>query len=87
VLGPTVFAALRETQPDDAGEVQLTDALRRVLAQGERVVAVRLAAGERRHDIGTIEGYCSVFLSYALRDGRFGSALRAQAAALLQRDG
>jgi UTP--glucose-1-phosphate uridylyltransferase len=83
VLGPSVFAQLRQTEADASGEVQLTDALRRVISAGERVVAVPLAEGERRHDIGTIEGYCSVFLEHALTDPRFGSALRARAAALL----
>ncbi len=87
VLGPSVFAALRALTPDRSGEVQLTDALRAVIARGERVVAVPLAAGERRHDIGTVAGYCAVFLEYALTDPRFGSALRARAAALLDGDG
>ncbi len=82
VLGPSVFAELRAVVPDDSGEVQLTDALRAVIRRGERVVAVPLSGGEQRHDIGTIEGYCSVFLQYALTDPRFGSALRARAAAL-----
>jgi UTP--glucose-1-phosphate uridylyltransferase len=83
VLGPSVFAALRETAPDATGEVQLADALGRVIADGGRVVALRLADGERRHDIGTVESYCSAFLQYALTDSRFGPGLRAQARALL----
>lgn len=83
VLGPPTFAALREAAPDASGEVQVADALRIVLARGERVVAVPLAAGEHRHDIGTIEGYCETFIEYALRDPRFGRGLRAHAAQLL----
>jgi UTP--glucose-1-phosphate uridylyltransferase len=83
VLGPSVFTALREVLPDDSGEVQLTDALRAVIRRGERVVAVPLAGGERRHDIGTVAGYCAVFLEYALTDPRFSAALRSRAAALL----
>ena len=59
---PPVFAALRETRPDDSGEIQLADALRRVLERGGRVLAVPLVAGERRHDIGSVEGYCATFL-------------------------
>ena len=74
------------TRPDRSGEIQLTDALRQVIADGGRVVAVPLAGGERRHDIGTVESYCEVFLEYALRDHRFGSVLRARAAALLDDD-
>jgi UTP--glucose-1-phosphate uridylyltransferase len=83
VLGPSVFTALREVRPDPTGEVQLADALRLVLAGGGRVLAVPLTSGERRHDIGTIESYCAVFLEHALTDSRLGPALRARAAALL----
>jgi UTP--glucose-1-phosphate uridylyltransferase len=83
VLGPPVFAALRETGPDESGEVQLTTALQRVVESGARVIAVPLGAGERRHDVGSIESYCTVFLEYALGDARVGPALRARAMALL----
>jgi UTP--glucose-1-phosphate uridylyltransferase len=83
VLGPGVFEALAQIGPDDSGEVQLADALKLVLAAGERVLAVPLAPGERRHDIGSIESYCATFLRYALTDPRFGPQLRAQAVALL----
>jgi UTP--glucose-1-phosphate uridylyltransferase len=83
VFGPAVFAALRGVAPDTSGEVQVADALRRVIADGGRVVALRLAAGERRHDIGTIESYCATFLEYALADSRFGPRLRERARALL----
>ena len=83
VLGPEIFAELGRTAPDASGEVQLTEALRRALAGGGRIVAVPLAAGERRHDIGTVQSYCEVFLEFALRDPRFGPALRERAAELL----
>lgn len=87
VLGPEVFAALRETEPDPSGEVQLTDALRAVIRAGGRVIAVPLAAGERRHDIGSVQGYCSAFLEHALRHPELGPALRSHAAALLDDPG
>jgi UTP--glucose-1-phosphate uridylyltransferase len=83
VLGPDVFAALRETTADASGEIQLTDALQRVIDDGGRIVAVALAPGERRHDIGTVEGYCTTFIEYALRHPTLGGALRARAAELL----
>ena len=86
ILGPDVFAALEQVQPDHSGEVQLTGALSAVIAAGGRVVAVALDAGERRHDIGSIEGYCAAFLDHAVRHPRFGAALRARAATLTQRD-
>ena len=83
VLGPSVFTALRDTTPDEGGEVQLADALRMVLRGGGRIVAVPLGRGERRHDIGTVERYCQAFLELAFADPRVGPALRARAAALL----
>jgi UTP--glucose-1-phosphate uridylyltransferase len=83
VLGPSVFTALRDTRPDARGEVQLADGLRAVLGQGGRIVAVPLRGGERRHDIGTVEGYCHAFLELALADPRVGPALRAHAVSLL----
>lgn len=87
VLGPSVFDALRDLGPDASGEVQLTDGLRRVLANGGRIVAVPLATGQRRHDIGTLEGYCAAFLEYGLSDPRLGPALRARAEALFDERG
>lgn len=85
VLGEAVFDALRHLGPDASGEVQLTDALRRVLHVGRRIAAVPLAAGQRRHDIGTPEGYCAAFVEFALRDPRFGVALRDRTRAILDR--
>lgn len=87
VLGPRVFDALRATPPDDGGEVQLTHALQRLLDDGGRIIGVRLAPGERRHDIGTIESYGRAFLDVALSHPRYGPALRAHAAGLLDADG
>jgi UTP--glucose-1-phosphate uridylyltransferase len=55
VLDPRIFAAVRGTPPGADGEVHLTDAIRRLLVEGQRVVAVR--ARERRFDVGTPEGY------------------------------
>jgi UTP--glucose-1-phosphate uridylyltransferase len=83
VLGPEVFAALREVDPDASGEVQLTTALQRVVDDGRRVIAVPLGPGERRHDVGSVQSYCEVFLQYALTDPRIGPALRARAAQLI----
>ena len=86
VLGPAVFAALREVEPDASGEIQLAPAIRRVIEEGGRVVAVELGAGEHRHDIGTVEGYCSAFIAHALTHPTLGAALRARASDLLARD-
>ncbi len=84
VIGPRLFAALRETDVDDSGEVQLATALQRLIDGGGRVVAVPLASGERRHDIGSLESYCATFIEYALRDPQFGQRLRESVALWLR---
>ena len=86
VVGRRLFDALRDLGPDATGEVQLTDGLRRVLADGGRIVAVPLAEGQRRHDIGSLEGYCAAFLEYGLSHPVLGTALRERARALLEGD-
>jgi len=78
VLTPAIFPALRGVEADASGEVQLTDAIAALIDAGERVIGMRLPKGERRHDVGTIEGYCRTFLELALADPRFGERLREQ---------
>jgi UTP--glucose-1-phosphate uridylyltransferase len=78
VLTPAIFEALREVEPDAHEELQLTDAIAGLIDGGERVVGVRLPEGVRRHDVGTIEGYCRTFLELALADPRFGERLSAE---------
>ena len=77
VLAPEVIAELRSTPPDRSGEVQVADALNALLARGDRVLAVPLGPGERRHDIGTVDSYVRTFVHYALRDPRLAPQVRA----------
>jgi UTP--glucose-1-phosphate uridylyltransferase len=84
VLGPALFEALREQRPGAGGEIQLTDALASVIERGGRVLAIPLAAGERRYDIGSVEGYCRAFLAHALRHPQLGETLRQQASELVR---
>lgn len=83
VLDPVVFDALQRTPPGRDGEVQLTDALRLLLGEGARIVAVRLPDGVDRYDIGTVESYCATFIEFALSDPHVGAALRDHARRLL----
>jgi UTP--glucose-1-phosphate uridylyltransferase len=76
VIGPGAFAALRTGSPRRSGELQLADAVQHVLDRGGQVVAVRLGEGERRHDIGSLEGYCATFIHYALKHPQLGQGLR-----------
>ncbi|MCW3016328.1 MAG: UTP--glucose-phosphate uridylyltransferase [Solirubrobacterales bacterium] len=86
VLSPAIFGALRTTAPGTGGEVQLTDAIRALLHAGGTVVAVPLAPGERRHDVGSPASYARAFLDLALDDPELGPELRAHLVARL-RDG
>ena len=63
VVGAVGLCRAARYAADAPGEVQLADALRLVLQRGERVLAVPLGPGERRHDIGSAEGYCATFSS------------------------
>ena len=52
VLDPGVFAILRETPPGRGGEIQLTDALRRMAAEGEHGPVHGVVFTGRRYDTG-----------------------------------
>jgi len=86
VMTPLIFQALRETPAGASGEVELTDAIARLIAGGELVVAVRLHDVER-HDVGTHESYAAAFLAFALTDPEHGERTRALARSLLAAHG
>jgi UTP--glucose-1-phosphate uridylyltransferase len=52
VLDPGVFDVLRETAPGRGGEIQLTDALRRMAATGEQGPVHGVVFTGRRYDTG-----------------------------------
>jgi UTP--glucose-1-phosphate uridylyltransferase len=76
VFSPSIFPAIENTQPGKGGEIQLTDAIRRVIQDGGRVYGVRLKPEERRYDIGNFEAYFRAFTEFALADEKFGGKLR-----------
>ena len=76
VVGSGIFDALRRTKPGKGGEIQLTDALRILLDDGQPIIGLRMREGERRHDIGNFESYFRSFLHFALRDPEHGERLR-----------
>lgn len=73
VLAPAVFDALQTTPPGRGGEVQLTDALAALIADGHTVVAVRLRDDERRHDVGDPASYARAFCAVARADPELAS--------------
>lgn len=76
VFSPAIFPALRRTLPDPQGDIQLTDAVRVLLAQGQPVWAVCLRPDERRYDIGNFETYFKAFIDFAASDERYGHVVR-----------
>ena len=73
VLSPAIFDCLDATQPGKGGEIQLTDALRLLLAR-EPVHGVVLRA--RRHDIGNPVDWLKTNLLFASRDPQTWAAIR-----------
>ena len=75
IFTPKIFAALERTEPGKGGEIQLTDAIKLLIEDGEKVCGVRLQ-GERRYDIGNFESYFQAFVEFALADEKYGAGLR-----------
>jgi len=62
---PTIFKALQKTTPDKGGEVQLTDAIQKLIDWGLKVYALQLNPNEVRLDVGNPETYWEALsLSY-----------------------
>ena len=76
IFDPIIFKALRKTQPDAKGELQLTDAIRLLLRWGHKVYGVRFTNGAKRYDIGNFESYYKTFVDFALEDPELGRTLR-----------
>ncbi len=74
ILTPDAFAALEATGAGSGGEIQLTDALRRLLAQ-RPIHAVEVDGV--RHDTGTKIGFLEATLHFALKRRDLGPALEA----------
>jgi len=65
IFKPVIFKALKETAPGIGAELQLTDAIQRLIDWGFRVGAVKLSDNETRFDVGIPETYWeSLRLSY-----------------------
>ena len=67
VLPPAIFDCLDQTPPGKGGEIQLTDAIQRLLAR-EPVHAVVLSG--KRHDIGSPIDWLKTNLIFAARDAK-----------------
>lgn len=82
IFTPKIFDALGRTVPGKGGEIQLTDAIKLLIEDGETVYGVRLGRDERRYDIGNFESYFRAFTEFALADEKYGAAVRDYIASL-----
>ncbi|HEY1337852.1 MAG TPA: UTP--glucose-1-phosphate uridylyltransferase [Bryobacteraceae bacterium] len=76
IFSPAIFDMIRRVKPDRRGEIQLTDAIQLLCDEGRRVMAVRLAAAEKRYDIGNFQSYFESFVEFALADPQYGGEFR-----------
>ncbi|TWT52077.1 UTP--glucose-1-phosphate uridylyltransferase [Thalassoglobus neptunius] len=76
VFSPAIFEALEQTDRGKGGEIQLTDAMQRVLREGGKGIGIRLPSTEPRFDIGNFESYFRAFVDFSLSDPQFGDGLR-----------
>ena len=74
ILTPSVFDALNETGKGSGGEIQLTDALRRMLSK-EKILAYKFEG--KRHDAGDKLGFLQATVEFALRNKELGNPFRA----------
>ena len=74
VLTPTIFELLADATPGRGGEIQLTDAIARLLAR-ERVLAMRLHG--RRYDCGSKLGYLMATVEQGLKHAELRDAFKA----------
>ena len=56
-FGPAVFDAIERGAASVEGEIGLAEALRVLMREGRRVLAVPLGSGQVRYDVGNKEGY------------------------------
>lgn len=62
---PVIFEALKETETGKGGELQLTDAIQKLVKWGSRVYAIKLDKNHEHLDIGSPERYWDALrLSY-----------------------
>jgi UTP--glucose-1-phosphate uridylyltransferase len=86
VFSPAIFDALEQTDFGAGDEIQLTDAIRRLIREGHQVYGMRLQKDEKRYDIGNFGAYFRAFVEFSLADEKYGADLRHHLEELLHVD-
>jgi UTP--glucose-1-phosphate uridylyltransferase len=74
LLDRAIFGALKRITPGAGGELQLTDAVALLIAEGHPVHV--LVHRGQRHDLGNPGGFLRAAIDFALRDEGYGPELR-----------
>jgi UTP--glucose-1-phosphate uridylyltransferase len=78
LLSPVIFDCIKDTAPGAGGEIQLTDAMLKLLEK-EDIYAV-LVPGESAFDTGTVPSWLESNVRLALRDPKLAALIRKQVA-------
>lgn len=73
VFPPEIFGLIEETAPGHGGEIQITDAIRK-LSEKRDVLGVSCTGV--RHDAGNFPGYIRAFLHYAMKNPAYAEIIR-----------
>lgn len=73
VFPPEIFALIEETAPGHGGEIQITDAIRK-LADKRDVLGVSCTGV--RHDAGNFPGYIRAFVHYAMKNPEYARIIK-----------
>ncbi|MCK4265472.1 UTP--glucose-1-phosphate uridylyltransferase GalU [Candidatus Babeliales bacterium] len=73
VLSPNIFDAIEETSSGHGGEIQLTDAISKLLSNGEKVFAYKVQG--TRYDVGKPLGWLKANISLALKHPDYGEQM------------
>ncbi len=84
ILQPEIFDLLDDQEPGTGGEIQITDAMKR-LAERQRFTGFRYRG--RTHDTGTKAGFLTANVAYALARTDIGPEFRAELTRLLGDEG
>jgi UTP--glucose-1-phosphate uridylyltransferase len=68
VFSHRILELLAAEQPGQAGEIQLTPAIARLIDEGGKVLGLPLAPDEPRFDLGDYDSWCQAFVRFALVD-------------------
>jgi UTP--glucose-1-phosphate uridylyltransferase len=82
ILQPEIFNLLETQERGAGGEIQLTDAMLRLM-QSQAFFGVEFAGSE--FDCGSRLGYAQAYLAYALKDPELGGDVRAMVSELMAR--